>query len=303
MVISLEDLDIKGYYSYRAVGKTINLDGHIEKGAQFIIKESIDKKITGEFRGKFTSIFDALEGQWSSPDGKKQMPFKLKKIAEFKAIKSDKFGVEIEYPQFLSTKNKTLMRLNNTIDTKIKEHYIDFFPALFQENYEVTKDYTFEIKTIDIAYFSKHLVSILLSTGEYAGGQYNSRLLSYNFRLKNDSVSEIILSDLFEKNSDYLKILYDLCVSECENRRGESFDREDHTVQSFFEQFNREDPGFQFFLELIAEDLDDTFIITYRGLKFFFHVGRPLNIVIPITIPYKDMKKIIPPDSPLPYRD
>jgi hypothetical protein len=191
MVISLEDLDLKGYYSYRAVGKPINLDGHIEKGAQFIIKESIDKKITGEFRGKFTSIFDAIEGQWSSPDGKKQMPFKLKKIAEFKTIKSDKFDVDIEYPQFLSTNNKTLMRLNNTIDAKIQKFYKNFKTLLSEDNYEVTKDYTFKIKTIDIAYFSKHLVSILLSTGEYTGGQYNSRYLSYNFRLKNGLLVKI----------------------------------------------------------------------------------------------------------------
>lgn len=288
MVISLEDLDIKGYYSYRAVGKPIDLDGHIEKGAQFIIKESVDKKITGEFRGKFTSIFDAIEGQWSSPDGKKQMPFKLKKIAEFKTIKLDKFDFEIEYPQFLSTNNKTLMRLNNTIDAKIQKPYKDVKEYFSEDNYEVTKNYTFKIKTIDIAYFSKHLVSILLSMYEFTGGQGMSSVLSYNFRLNNDSVSEIKLSDLFEKNSDYLKILSDLIASELENQWGWN---------------DPEDPVEQSFVEHLAGRLDDTiFIITPRGLKFFFKEMSSMPAK-PITVPYKGMEKIIPPDSPLPYRD
>ena len=114
-----------------------------------------------------------------------------------------------------------------------------------------------------------------------------SRLLSYNFRLKNDSVSEIKLSDLFEKNSDYLKILSDLIVSELENQWGWN---------------DPEDPVEQSFVEHLAERLDDTFIITPRGLKFFFKHTSSMP-AIPITIPYKGMKKIIPPDSPLPYRD
>jgi hypothetical protein len=107
---------------------------------------------------------------------------------------------------------------------------------------------------------------------------------------KNDSVSEIKLSDLFEKNSDYLKILYDLCVSEFENKWGETFGLE-------------EGPNVRWWHNSIERNLDDTFIITYRGLKFFFQESRTIDSVFLVTIPYKDMKKIIPPDIPLPYRD
>lgn len=355
MVLSLEDSDLKGYYSYRSVGKRINLSGSIEKGVHFTIKESVDNKETGEFRGEFTSAFDAAEGQWSSPDGKKQMPFKVKKLAEFKTITSDKFDVEIEYPQFVPNNNKALMQLNSTLEAKIQRYYQDFIDAAesehvlfiigpecqsdldsrivpeelvreskyspnpiskhavasieeagsrwlitdrhkysvrkeggglyvyFEDKYEFTKDFVFIFKTIDIAYFSDRLVSILASLEEYTGGNRLNRVyLPYNFRLNNDSVLEIKLSDLFERNSDYLKTLSDLCILELEK-------------QDIF--MVGEDPGQKKDLE---KDLD-TYLITHKGLKFFFYSYIP-NQYDSATISYEAMEKIIAPDGPLPYR-
>jgi len=193
MVLSLEDSNLKGYYLYRCVGERIDLSGSIEKGFQFTIKESVNNEITGEFRGKFISAFDGIEGEWSNPDGKKRMPFKLTKVAEFKTIKSDKFDVEIEYPQFVLDNSKAQIQLNSTIDARVQGIYQEFINAIDEEDdYEITKNWNFIFRTTDIAYFSDDLLSFILEVEEYTGGNRpNFFYIFYNLRLNNDSVSEI----------------------------------------------------------------------------------------------------------------
>lgn len=68
--------NIVGTYFYESIGKEIALKGKAESN-QIILDEFDESGTnTGTFKGTLKTV-DTIEGTWSSPDGKKQYPFKL----------------------------------------------------------------------------------------------------------------------------------------------------------------------------------------------------------------------------------
>ncbi|HKR11358.1 MAG TPA: hypothetical protein VJT15_04835 [Pyrinomonadaceae bacterium] len=68
---------LSGQYSYKKIGKSIDIKGTINEQESFVIDEFDNTgKSTGIFKGRFVSA-DRLEGTWSKPNGETPMPFSL----------------------------------------------------------------------------------------------------------------------------------------------------------------------------------------------------------------------------------
>jgi len=66
-----------GQYSYKKIGKSIDIKGTIDEQESFVIDEFDNNgKSTGVFKGRIGSD-GRLEGTWSKPNGESQMPFSL----------------------------------------------------------------------------------------------------------------------------------------------------------------------------------------------------------------------------------
>src|SRR5437870_5056993 len=111
---------LTGTYSYPKIGKSITLNGTIDKDGNVELKE-IDEsgKETGVFKGKWkpaTEVPDIglseIEGKWSKPDGSKettflisQQPIEFGSMARLttkvikEANKQDHYTIDVEYPQ------------------------------------------------------------------------------------------------------------------------------------------------------------------------------------------------------------
>lgn len=77
MTLERNSVGLSGVYYYMGNKGNLYLNGTMKDDGFFELAETdSNDKITGHFKGKISG--DILEGQWYSPDGKKQYPFYLK---------------------------------------------------------------------------------------------------------------------------------------------------------------------------------------------------------------------------------
>ena len=101
---------LTGKYQYVKFGKDIRLEGTMLSSEHFILNEfDSDGKQTGVFRGRFAGFVeptDGIMGEWSSPEGKKQLPFDLHRVTKphkdiftgtYKRIKDHEATVTIRF--------------------------------------------------------------------------------------------------------------------------------------------------------------------------------------------------------------
>lgn len=103
MLLKRDVKDIKGYMFYESAASYIYLDGTMTSEGVATIKETDEmrKKVTGVFEGKLSE--GGFSGTWSSPDGKKRMPFKLTAIPGTAAAFSGQYRCEIKEENFSQT--------------------------------------------------------------------------------------------------------------------------------------------------------------------------------------------------------
>jgi hypothetical protein len=80
--------DWQGSYFYvnpNTIGEPIQLRGLVDDGGRFQFSEFVEKgeqrNITGNFSGQFEAGRAKAQGVWNSPDGKRQLPFVLERVA------------------------------------------------------------------------------------------------------------------------------------------------------------------------------------------------------------------------------
>ncbi len=278
--LKIEKDSIMGYYFYYRTGIPVDLKGNINPDKSFRIDEYINRDLTGIFIGELKG-FDKLIGQWSSPDAKKTLRFELIKIAESKEYKSDRYDVRVAYPQFRIDNKSLEQKLNDTIKTVTHNVYNNFMQDI--EDYISPESVLpFFYTDYRIEYFSGQIVSLLFTHSEYTGGVHpNYYYTTINLFLAPDKIKGLTLDDLFIKNSNYLRLLSDICITNLKSQ-GATFVI-DEEVKDVSEQL-------------------DAFSITPKELVFTFSpylVGSYAEGTYTVAIPYKDIKKIINPNGPL----
>ncbi|MEK6698495.1 MAG: hypothetical protein AABZ10_05555 [Nitrospirota bacterium] len=103
MLLKLEGKSFKGYMFYESTAKYIFLQGTVTPKGLATVKEvdEMSKKVTGVFEGQLGEA--GFSGTWSSPDGKKRVPFKLTAIPGTAAAFSGQYRCEIKEENFFQT--------------------------------------------------------------------------------------------------------------------------------------------------------------------------------------------------------
>ena len=143
------------------------------------------------------------------------------------------------------------------------------------------KDLEYDEIKYSVEYESPDLLSIIF-TCIYTGGAHPDRYyVSFSAFLTPQSVSEVTLSNVFKPKSNYLKFLSDYCIADLKKQ------------------------GAGLIVNNYIKDLTkglNVFSFTAGGLKFYFapyEVGSYAEGSYYVTVPYKELKNILAPDSPL----
>ncbi|MEO0106496.1 MAG: DUF3298 domain-containing protein [candidate division WOR-3 bacterium] len=281
MELKIEKDSVNGYYFYYKINKYIQLKGNINQDKSFKICEYANGNLTGIFKGSLKDS-NKLTGEWSNPDGKKKFPYNLKLIAQEKEFKSEHYDVCVKYPKFYIDNKKLEEMLNETLRNRALSRYNDFIASIDESAGletsppEYSEDYNIE-------YFSNEIISLsFISYSYYPGAAHGyTDYPTLNILLTSEIIKEIELGDLFVLNSNYLKIISDICIRSLK-KQGASF-----VVEGEIKD---------------VSELLDNFVITPSGLEFIFSpytVGPYVEGYYTVEIPYKDLKNIIDLNSPL----
>ena len=292
MELSLQGSDIDGSYYYDKYVIPITLSGQANiKESTVTLQEKISKeKNGGKFTGTFTPIGGGLgttiEGTFTKANGYEKFPFKLTKVAnyEFFQIKQGNFSdAKWSYPKLIS-KNEVIQKvstkLRDTMKPQIEEYQKDakqgFMDDLITSTWLFNYDYTIE-------YYSENLISFTGLVYSYTGGAHgNTYYVSSNYLIFEGDSKLLELSDLFKKDSDYLKVLSDYIIKDLQ-KQGAGW------------VVNGE-------LKSLKEDEIGPFAISPRGIRFAFApyaVGSYAEGSYFVTIDYDSLKSVINADGPL----
>lgn len=292
MELSLDGNEARGSYYYDSKGIPLSLLGEVNlKESTIKLSEIGDKKKkTGEFNGTFTPVPEgmgiSIEGTWSSPDGNTRLPFKLTKVAsyDFSVIKQGKYSeAKWSYPLLIS-KNEVIQnistKLKDRMKPQIEEYQKDakegFISDLITSTWLFTYDYSIE-------YYSDKLISFTGLVYSYTGGAHgNTYFVSSNYSIKDEDSKLLKLSDLFKKETNYVKVISDLIIKDLKKQKaGWVVDGE---------------------ITSLKEDEIGPFALSPRGIQFAFApyaVGPYSDGAFFVTISYNQLKEIIDPQGPL----
>lgn len=293
MELSLHGTEVRGSYYYDSRGRPISLLGEVnlEETKIELVEFGDKKKKTGKFTGIFTPVPDGLgttiEGTWSSPDGDTRLPFKLTKVAnyDFSTIKQGKYSeAKWSYPLLIS-KNEVIQKisakLRDRMKPQIEEYQKDakegFMTDVITSTWLFTYDYS-------LAYYSEELISFIAQVYSYTGGAHgNTYFMSSNYSVNKDDSTLLKLSDLFKKESNYVKVLSDLIIKDLKKQKAGWV-------------ANGE-------IASLKEDEIGPFALTPRGIQFAFApyaVGPYSDGAFFVEISYvHQLKDILNPKGPL----
>jgi len=133
----------------------------------------------------------------------------------------------------------------------------------------------------DVTAANKGFISILFTYSEFTGGQHpNSSSASFNYDLNRNA--PVSLADLFNRNSNYLKVISDYSIRELEKLESDDSD---------FQIENGAGPKLENFR---------SWNITPTGLQINFdtyQVGPYVDGPYGVVVPYSMLKPIIKPDG------
>ena len=292
MELSLEGNSVRGSYYYDKSGIPLSLSGELdlkESTIRLIEKDGKNKK-TGVFEGKFTPIPEgigaAIEGTWSKPDGKNKLPFQLSKVAnyEFSKIKQGNFSEATwSYPKLLS-ENEVIQKISGKLYDRMKpqieEYQKDakegFIEDLISSTWIFNYNYTIE-------YYSESLLSFTGIVYSYTGGAHgNTYFVSSNYAINEKDSTLLKLSDLFNKDSEYVKVLSDYIIKDLKKQKAGWV-------------VNGE-------IKSLKEDEIGPFAISPAGIRFAFApyaVGSYAEGAYFVSLSYESLQSIIDPTGPL----
>lgn len=241
---------LAGTYFYVKVGKDLNLSGTIDAGGNFKLKESdASGKATGEWSGTWKEDANVsgavLEGQWKKPgesDGASQNFYATQQMIELtngaklvnKTIKEENKAKRSEissvYPELIGINSPAAGAFNNLVKKRVGEMNDAYRKDLADMTAEDLNLMPAEMRmTNDVRYdvmlATNDLISVSILDYTFMGGAHGATSSNpINYDLKNNR--ELQLADIFEPNSNYLKILSDYAIADLKPRVGEMSDDE-----------------------------------------------------------------------------
>jgi len=300
-----ESLFGRYFYEKNADRKYLDLSGQVDASGKAELNEMSGDKQTGIFTGKLINEVRGeastlkFTGTWAKAKDAPALPVTLtEKVFDLggpKLItkgqkeenKKQKLSIEVAFPQ-LAGGDANAEKFNRTISDMIAKQVKSFKTEnkeFFKEVAE-SRDADRPGNSLDISYSVAHadrnLISLLFSNYSYTGGAHgNTNSVAFNYDLNRGVVLK--LSDLFQPNSNYLKVISDYCIKEVKK----SDLNDDEWIRNGagpkaenYESWNITPEGLQ---------------ITFDAYQVAAYAAGPQEVVVPYSI----LKPIINPDGPL----
>lgn len=239
-----------GTYSYIKTGENFNLSGTINEFGNLKLEETdASGKVTGKWSGSWKDDANeggaVLKGNWQMPGDDSSadvMFFATQQIIELtdgakiisKTIKEENREKRSEifsvYPELTGIDSSAAAAFNALVKKRVVEMNDTYRKDLADMTAEDLKLMPAEIKFVnevsyDVMLATNDLISISLVNYTFLGGAHGATWSrSVNYDLKNNR--ELKLADIFEPNSDYLKMLSDYAIADLKPRVGEMSDDE-----------------------------------------------------------------------------
>ena len=217
---------IRAYYLYERHGKAIPLEGKIidetvDTPRFHFIEQASGKQVTGRLDFQWQDPAGVnVEGEWSSPDRKKQLSIKLKlvAIASQTEMSSARCSLELRAPLFLgkgalaTAANTTVKRLRGESVKEYKEWETQVLADMIDE---ADDDFDYpglpytSSSHITPVYCGSDVVSLSVFDWSYAGGAhpnhwYESATVACDHKGK---YRELALPDLFSAGTPWKKVV------------------------------------------------------------------------------------------------
>lgn len=254
---------------------------------------SESERSSGRFTGKLDADGQSGRGTWHSADGKKNLPFTLKRIATFTALDDKSLDARVEFP-----------RMEDARYAKLNEHWSREAEKELAERTQSVKEQAGELKdaesaaeehlsassSCDIESATQEIVSLLCVLDEYMGGAHGMTTPSgRNYALSLDGAPKPLgLWDLVKKSPANEKALSALILAEL--KRAEASSVVEGSVKDFIK-------------ELAGDEIP--FTILPAGLVFHFApyaVGSYAEGPFRVLIPNRALAELFRRDGPLAAR-
>ncbi len=298
-----------GTYRYKKIQKkSLSLQGKISKDGNVELTETADDKETGVFNGKLVMEIRGddsrlkFTGDWKKSKGDpKALPFELAETRfdlgglrmvlkeQNEESKKDKLTIDTAYPQLVGENSANADAFNKAVSDFVSKEVSGFKKDIKANLAENPSDADRPGNSLEISYHTafadKNLISLLVWTYQFTGGAHgNSLSTTFNYDLQNGRM--IKLADLFQPNSNYLKMISGYCITTLTKELGsEGIDPEwlrngAGPKAENYKSWNITPDGLQ---------------ITFDAYQVAAYVFGPQEVIVP----YSSLKPILKPDGPL----
>lgn len=239
---------LSGTYFYTKVGKDLNVAGTIAADGKFNLKETDDSgKTTGEWSGMWKDEPNdngiTLEGNWKKPgqsDGDSLSFYATQQVIEFtngaklvnKTIreidKAKRSDISSVYPELTGVSSPAAQSFNELVKKRVVEMNNAYRKDVAGISAEDIKSLPGGVGlsnevSYDVILANDDLISISISDYTFMGGAHGGTSSNpINYDLKNNR--ELKLADIFEPNSDYLKVISDYAIADLKKTVGDMSD-------------------------------------------------------------------------------
>jgi len=310
MLLERNGADLTGSYAYERAGaynvyelqkKALKLKGLIDGDGNVTLTETSDEtgnpQKTGEFKGKLDGLSGngpvrlRFSGLWTGGKEGKQMPFSLRELRfDLGGLRLDstREGISGELvPHIAGADTARVEKFNQAVTNLVARHTGEFKKAAAERAREAAaakqdvSPPSAQLIDYSVTAANKDFISILFSFSEETGGQHpNNSTESFNYDLNRNA--PVSLADLFNRNSNYLKVISGYSIRELEKLI---------TDDTYGEIKRGAGPGLKNF---------HSWNIAPAGLKITFdtyQVGSYVDGPYEVVIPYSVLKPIIKPDG------
>ncbi|HEY7184476.1 MAG TPA: RsiV family protein [Blastocatellia bacterium] len=333
MSLERNGADLTGSYAYERAGayneyesenKALKLKGLIDGDGNVTLTETSDEtgnpQKTGEFKGKLDGLSGndpvrlRFSGLWTGGKEGKQMPFSLLELrfdlGGF-SLDSTKERISGDLVPHLAGADTALVEKFNRAVTNLVARRTGEFKKLAAERAreaaaakeDVSPPSSLLIDYV-VAAANKDFISILFSFSQETGGNVpNNYSESLNYDLNRNA--PVSLADLFNRNSNYLKVISDYSIGELEKLEKDIYTRRvrSESQTDSAEELEKLEAGIEFSINMGAgPELKNfrSWNITPTGLRINFdtyQVGPYVDGPYGVVLPYSMLKPIIKPDG------
>ena len=311
MSLERKGADLTGSYFYEQAGafnvyefekKALKLKGLIDGDGNVTLAETSDEtgnpQKTGEFKGKLDGLSAngavrlRFSGLWTGGKEGKQMPFSLLELRfDLGGLSLDSTKERISgelIPHLAGADTARVEKFNQAVTNLVARHTGEFKKAAAERAREAAaakQDDVSPPSALLIDYVvtaaNKDFISILFSFSEETGGQHpNNSTESFNYDLNRNA--PVSLADLFNRNSNYLKVISGYSIRELEKLiKDDIYGEIEKGAGPELKNFH-------------------SWNITPTGLQINFdtyQVGSYVDGPYRIVVPYSALKPIIKPDG------